>query len=45
MVVKDIDWMAGVGNSAAPHLPEYNDVDVPLLCQRFNAFLTRFSAV
>lgn len=45
IVVKDIDWMAGVGNSAAHHLPEYNDADVPQLFQRVTAFLTRFSVV
>jgi Domain of unknown function (DUF4145) len=44
IVVKDIDWMAGVGNAAAHHLPEYKDEDVPQLYQRVTAFLTRFSA-
>lgn len=41
--MKDIDWMAGVGNSAAHRLPEYKDEDVPPLYQRVTAFLTRFS--
>jgi hypothetical protein len=45
IVVKDIDWMAGVGNAAAHHLPEYKDEDVPQFYQRLTAFLTRFSAV
>jgi hypothetical protein len=45
IVVKDIDWMAGVGNAAAHNLPEYNATDVPQLCQRVTAFLARFSAV
>ena len=45
IVVKDIDWMAGVGNAAAHNLPEYNDADVPQLYQRITAFLTRFSVV
>jgi hypothetical protein len=44
IVVKDIDWMAGVGNAAAHHLPEYKDEDVPQLYQRVTTFLTRFSA-
>lgn len=44
IVVKDIDWMAGVGNSAAHRLPEYKDEDVPQFYQRLTAFLTRFSA-
>jgi hypothetical protein len=44
IVVKDIDWMAGVGNAAAHHLPEYKDEDVPQFYQRLTAFLTRFSA-
>lgn len=44
IVVKDIDWMAGVGNAAAHRLPEYKDQDVPQLYQRVTAFLTRFSA-
>lgn len=44
IVVKDIDWMAGVGNAAAHHLPEYKDEDVPQLYQRVTVFLTRFSA-
>lgn len=43
IVVKDIDWMAGVGNSAAHHLPEYKDDDVPQLYQRVTAFLSRFA--
>lgn len=43
IVVKDIDWMAGVGNSAAHHLPEYKDEDVTQFYQRLTAFLTRFS--
>ena len=43
--MKDIDWMAGVGNSAAHHLPEYKDENVPPLHERTTAFLTRFSAV
>jgi hypothetical protein len=43
IVVKDIDWMAGVGNSAAHHLAEYKDDDVPQFYQRLTAFLTRFS--
>lgn len=45
IVVKDIDWMAGVGNAAAHQLPEYKDEDVPQLYQRVTAFLSRFSAV
>jgi hypothetical protein len=45
IVVKDIDWMAGVGNAAAHHLAEYNDADVPQLYHRVTAFLTRFSVV
>jgi hypothetical protein len=44
IVVKDVDWMAGVGNAAAHQLPEYKDEDVPQLYQRVTAFLTRFSA-
>lgn len=44
LVMKDVDWMAGVGNAAAHHLPEYKDEDVPQLYQRTVAFLTRFSA-
>lgn len=44
LVVKDIDWMAGVGNAAAHRLPEYKDEDVPQLYQRVTAFLNRFSA-
>ena len=43
LVVKDIDWMAGVGNAAAHHLTEYKDEDVPQLYQRTVAFLSRFS--
>jgi hypothetical protein len=43
LVVKDIDWMAGVGNAAAHNLPEYNADDVPQLYHRLTAFLTRFS--
>jgi hypothetical protein len=45
LVVKDVDWMVGVGNAAAHHLPEYKDEDVPQLYQRVTAFLTRFAAV
>ena len=45
LVVKDIDWMAGVGNAAAHRLAEYKDEDIPLFHQRLVAFLTRFSAV
>jgi hypothetical protein len=45
IVMKDIDWMAGVGNAAAHNLPEFNDADVPQLYQRVTAFLTRFSVV
>ena len=45
IVVKDIDWMAGVGNAAAHNLPEYKDGDVPQLYERVSAFLSRFSAV
>ncbi len=45
IVVKDIDWMAGVGNAAAHHLAEHKDEDVPQLYQRMTAFLTRFSVV
>lgn len=41
--VKDIDWMAGVGNAAAHNLSEYKNEDVPQLFQRVTAFLTRFS--
>ncbi|MCF7786620.1 MAG: hypothetical protein K9N47_10900 [Prosthecobacter sp.] len=41
--IKDIDWMAGVGNAAAHNLPEYEDDDVPQLFQRVTAFLVRFS--
>lgn len=41
--IKDIDWMAGVGNAAAHNLPEYKDEDVPQLFQRVTAFLVRFS--
>ena len=44
LVMKDVDWMAGVGNAAAHNLPEYNADDVPQLYQRLTAFLTRFSA-
>ena len=44
IVVKDIDWMAGVGNAAAHRLPEYKDEDVPQLYDRVSAFLSRFSA-
>lgn len=43
--VKDIDWMAGVGNAAAHNLPEYRDEDVAPFYQRITAFLTRFSVV
>jgi hypothetical protein len=45
IVMKDIDWMASVGNAAAHHLPEYNDADVPQLYDRVTAFLSRFSVV
>lgn len=45
LVVKDIDWMAGVGNAAAHRLPEYKDEDVPQLFDRVTAFLSRFSVV
>ena len=45
LVVKDIDWMAGVGNAAAHHLPEFNDGDVPQLYSHVTAFLSRFSVV
>ena len=45
VVMKDIDWMAGVGNAAAHSLPEYNDADVPQLYNRVTAFLSRFSVV
>jgi hypothetical protein len=41
--VKDIDWMAGVGNAAAHNLPEYKDEDVPPFYGRVTAFLARFS--
>ncbi len=41
--VKDIDGMAGVGNAAAHHLPEYKAEDVPPFYQRVTAFLVRFS--
>ena len=44
LVMKDVDWMGGVGNAAAHNLPEYKSVDVPQLYQRLTAFLTRFSA-
>ena len=44
IVMKDVDWMACVGNAAAHNLPEYNADDVPQLYQRLTAFLTRFSA-
>ncbi|MFZ2641829.1 MAG: hypothetical protein WA117_12590 [Verrucomicrobiia bacterium] len=43
IVVKDVDWMAGVGNAAAHNLPEYKAEDVPQLYQRVTAFLSRFS--
>lgn len=42
IVVKDVDWMAGVGNAAAHNLPEYKAEDVPQLYQRVTAFLSRF---
>jgi len=45
LVVKDIDWMAGVGNAAAHNLPEYKDEDIPQLYNRVTAFLTKFSVV
>jgi hypothetical protein len=45
IVIKDIDWMAGVGNAAAHHSPEYKDADVPQLYARVTAFLMRFSTV
>ena len=41
--VKDIDWMAGVGNAAAHKLPDYKDEDVPPFYQRVTVFLGRFS--
>ena len=44
VVVKDVDWMAGVGNAAAHNLPEFKAEDVPQLYQRVTAFLNRFSA-
>jgi len=45
IVMKDIDWMASVGNSAAHNLPEYRDADVPQFFQHVTTFLTRFSIV
>ena len=45
LVVKDIDWMAGMGNAAAHNLPEYKNDDVPQLYNRVTAFLSRFSVV
>jgi hypothetical protein len=41
IVVKDIDWMAGVGNAAAHNLSEFKPDDVPQLYDRVTAFLTR----
>ena len=43
IVLKKIDWMAGVGNSAAHNLPEYRDEDVPTLYKDALDFLSRFS--
>lgn len=43
LILKDIDWMAAVGNAAAHHLKEYKDDDVPLLYERMVTFLSRFS--
>jgi hypothetical protein len=45
IIMKDIDWMAGVGNAAAHNLPEYKNADVPQLYQHVTAFLTHFSVV
>lgn len=45
IVMKDIDWMASVGNAAAHNLPEFNATDVPQLYQHVTAFLTRFAVV
>jgi hypothetical protein len=43
IVVKDIDWMAGVGNAAAHNLSEFKPDDVPQLYDRVTAFMSRFS--
>jgi hypothetical protein len=43
LAVKDVDWMAGVGNAAAHNLAEYNAADVPQLYERVTAFLSRYS--
>jgi hypothetical protein len=45
IIVKDIDWMAGVGNAAAHNLPEFTAADVPQMYQRVTAFLARFQVV
>jgi hypothetical protein len=45
IILKDIEWMAGVGNAAAHNLPEFNAADVPQLYQRVTAFLARFQVV
>ena len=45
IVVKDIDWMAGIGNAAAHQLPEFDEKNVPSLYGRVTAFLTRFSSI
>lgn len=44
IVQKKIDWMAGVGNTAAHNLPEYRDQDVSTLYTQTLDFLARFSA-
>lgn len=44
IVQKKIDWMAGVGNSAAHNLPEYREEDVPTLYKDTLDFLARFAA-
>lgn len=41
--IKDIDWMAGIGNAAAHKTPEYKDEDVQPFYQHVTAFLARFS--
>ena len=43
VVAKQIDFMAGVGNSAAHNLPEFKEADVPVLYQMTVGFLSRFS--
>lgn len=43
LVAKQIDFMAGVGNSAAHNLPEFREADVPVLYQMTIGFLSRFS--